>query len=167
MNTKLRIMVIALLASFSTASAIFLSPFTSWDDLTQKSPDIVIVRCTATPMSYTAIDGMVFSEIEVLFVLKGSTKTGHAKMVSQYVPHQGEEFLMFSTYQSNQRYQAYNAAETHRIVPIDRYFDFIELANKSPVEQIKLVLRNRLESVRRDLEQLTEERKRLEQNFNK
>jgi len=46
MNIKLRPTVIVLLVAVSTAMAVRILPFTSWDDLTRKSPDIIIARCT-------------------------------------------------------------------------------------------------------------------------
>jgi hypothetical protein len=99
------------------AMAVPILPFTSWDDISEKSPDIVIARCTVTAPDGPVGDGMVWSDIEVLSVLKGDTKPGVARMVSQHCPRQGERFLMFSTYQSNHLYRAYNATETYRVVP--------------------------------------------------
>ena len=49
MNMKLRSTMLVLLFAVSTATAVIILPFTSWDDLTKKSPDIIIARCTATP----------------------------------------------------------------------------------------------------------------------
>jgi len=166
MNWKLSYTVTALLAAFSTASAVFILPFTSWDDLTKKSPDIVIARCTATAKP-DGPDGMIWSEIEVVTVLKGDTKPAAAKMVSQYWPHQGDQFLMFSTYQSNELYRAYNATETYRIIPIHRYFQTSELTGKPLTEQIQLILHRRLDDLGKELERTTEEKKRLEQSLNK
>ena len=75
-------------------------------------------------------DGMIRSDIEVMSVLKGDTKQGTARIVSQYWPRQGERFLMFATYQSN---QLYNATETYRIVPIGRDFPTHELTGETLV----------------------------------
>src|SRR6266536_3265715 len=99
---KLRTTGIVLLVAVSTAAAVIILPFTSWDDLTRKSPDVVIARCATTPNPTVIGDGMISSDVEVLSVLKGDTKPGVAHMVSQYWPHQEERFLMFATYQSNQ-----------------------------------------------------------------
>src|SRR5216117_3727606 len=120
MNMKLRSTMLVLLFAVSTATAVIILPFTSWDDLTKKSPDIIIARCTATPQPMVVADGMIRSDIEVMSVLKGDTKPGSARMFSQYWPRQGERFLMFATYQGNHLYRAYNATETYRIVPLGR-----------------------------------------------
>ena len=157
--------MIGVLVAVSTAMAVIILPFTSWDDLTKKSPDIIIARCATTPNPTVIGDGIIWSDIEVFAVLKGDTKPGVARMVSQYLPHQEERFLMFATYQSNQLYRAYNATETYRIVPLSRYFPTNELAGKSLDEQIRLVLRRRLEDVNRELERLAKEKSRLEEGL--
>src|SRR2546425_12343942 len=40
---------ICVLVAVTTATAVIILPFTSWDDLTRKSPNIIIARCTTTP----------------------------------------------------------------------------------------------------------------------
>ena len=165
MNMKQLSAMIVLFVAVGTAMAVIISPFTGWDDLTRKSPDIVIARCVTTPNPTVVGDGMISSDVEVLAVLKGDTKPGVARMVSQYWPRQSERFLMFATYQSNQLYRAYNATETYRIVPLGRYFPTNALAGKSLDEQIQLVLRRRLEDVNRELQKNAEEKKRLEKGL--
>ena len=107
MNMKQLSAMIVLFVAVGTAMAVIISPFTGWDDLTTKSPDIIIARCATTPNPTGIGDGMISSDVEVLAVLKGDTKPGVAHMVSLYWPHQDERFLMFANYQSNQLYQAY------------------------------------------------------------
>ena len=145
----------------------FILPFTSWDDISKKSPDIIIARCTVTTPDGPIADGMVWSDIEVTTVLKGDTTPGTARMVSQYVPRQGERFLMFSTYQSNEPYRAYNATETYRVVPLGRNLLTNGLTGKTLDEQIQFVLRHRLEELRRELKEGAEEKKRLEEALKK
>jgi len=162
MNMKQLSAMIVLFVPVGTAMVVIISPFTGWDDLTRKSPDIVIARCATTPNPTVIGDGMISSDVEVLAVLKGDTKPGVAHMVSQYWPRQGERFLMFATYQSN---QLYNATETYRIVPLSRDFLANDLAGKSLDEQIQLVLRRRLDDVNRELEKDAEEKSRLEKGL--
>ena len=160
------IAIVVLLAAVS-AFAIAVVPFTSWDDISKKSPDIIIARCTATTPDGPIVNGMIWSDIEVLSVLKGDTKPGMARMVSQHAPRQGERFLMFSTYQSNDLYRAYNATETYRVVPLGGNFLTSELSDKALDEQIKLVFRHRLEELTRELQQGADEKKRLEEALKK
>ena len=148
--------------SITTAAAVLIASFKSWDDLTQKSPDIIIARCKETPKSGLVANGMIWADIEVVAVLKGDTKQGAARMVSQYYPHQGQRFLMFSTYQSNEHYSAYNATEEYRVVPIGPYFQVEQLTGKQLGEQIQMLLRARLEDLKRESEHAAEEKKRLE-----
>lgn len=136
MNMKTSARLVLLLAAASSTFAVSISPFTSWDDLTKQSPDIVIARCTATPEPKFIMDGQIWSDIEVLTVLKGDTKPGTARMVSGYWPHQGERFLMFSAWRTNQTYRAYNATEAYRVVPLGLHFRPYVLAGKSLDEQI-------------------------------
>jgi hypothetical protein len=166
MTMKLRTTMLVLLVAVSSAAAVIIGPFKSWDDLNKKSPDIIIARCTVTTPDGTPIgDGMVWSDIEVLSVLKGDTKPGATLMVSLYWPRQGERFLMFATYQSNQLYRVYNATETYRIVPLGRYFLTNELTGKPLDEQIQVVLRRRLEDVNRELEKNAKEKNSLEEGL--
>jgi hypothetical protein len=136
--------------------------FTSWDDLTKKTPDIVIARCVTTANPTWIVNWMVHTDIEVISVLKGDTKPGTARMYSGYRPYQGERFLMFAWYQSNQVNQAYAAPETYRIVRIGRDFQMFDLTGKKLEEQIQMVLSNRLVDLNRELEIGAEEKKRLE-----
>lgn len=159
--------IVSLVAAASSTFAVLIMPFSSWDDLTKKSPDIVIVRCITTSNPGVISDGMIWSDIEVTTVLKGGTKPSTARMVSQYWPRQGDQFLIFSAYQSNKFYRAYNATETYRIVPIGRYFLTNELTGKSLDEQIQLVLRHRLDELNRELKDGAGEKKRLEEGLKK
>lgn len=162
MNMKISITVVGLLAVAGSAFAVFISPFTSWNDLSKNSPDIIIARCATTAEPTVIADGMIWSDIDVMMVLKGETKPGTARMVSQYLPRQGDRFLMFSTYQSNELYRAYNATERYRIVPLGRYFLTNALTGKPLDEQIQLVLRHRLDELNQELKEGPDEKERLE-----
>jgi hypothetical protein len=151
----------------SVTLAIIMSPFTSWTDLEKRSPDIVFARCTTTPEPQVIVDGMITSEIEVQAVLKGATKPGTNLMVSEYLPHQGEHFLIFSTYSDQGIFKAYTAPEAYRIVPVDRYFGTNNLAGKTLDEKIQLVLQRRLDDLKRERERADEEIKRLETGLKK
>jgi hypothetical protein len=167
MNMKTSAMILGLLVAASSAFATAVIPFTSWEDISRKSPDIIIARCAVTTPDGPIGNGMVWTDIEVLSVLKGDTKPGTARMVSQYVPRQGERFLMFSTYQSNEHYRAYDATETYRVVPLGRYFLTNGLTGKTLDEQIQFVFRHRLEELSRELKDGAEEKKRLEEALKK
>jgi hypothetical protein len=167
MNRTRSATFIVFLAALSTATATLVSRFTSWDDLTQKSPDIIIARCTAVPDTRLNVDDMVWADIEVLSVLKGDTWPGTARMVSQYRPYPGERFLMFATYQNDKRYPAYNATEAYRVVPFESYLLTIALTGRPLTEQIQLVLRQRLEDLNHGWKPADDEKKRLKEGLKK
>jgi hypothetical protein len=159
---------LAFLVAINIASATASAPFASWDDLTQRSPDIVVACCTVTTSNPEwFVNGMIVSDVKVTAVLKGDSKAGAAKMVSHYWPHQGECFLMFSTHVSDQFFTGYNAVEGYRIIPINRHFQPGQLAGKRLTEQIRLILSLRLADVREELERITSEKNRLEQSYSK
>lgn len=164
MNHKRSLIIIGLLAAIGTVSAVYVSPFASWDDLTQKSPDIVIARCTATPDPEIILDGQIWSEVEILSVLKGNTKPAPAKMISEYWPRQGEQFLMFATYETESTDRTYySATENYRIILLPRNFLLSALTGKPLSEQIQIILRRRLNAVNDELNQAITEKKRLEE----
>jgi hypothetical protein len=166
MKTKALAITLVLLADIARLFAVFVAPFNSWDDLTRKSPDIVIARWTTTADPFLPGDAMIRSDIEVTSVLKGNTKASAARMVSQYWwPRQGEQFLMFSTYHSDER--LYNATESYRVIPLGRYFSTNQLTGKSLDEQIQLVLRCRLDELTGELKKGADEKKRLEEGLKK
>jgi hypothetical protein len=158
---------IVFLGALSTAAAVIVGKFTSWDDLRDESPSIIIARCTAVSDTGLIVDDMVWADIEVLSVLKGHAWFGRARMVSQYRPHPGERFLMFSTNQVDRRYPVYNATEAYRIVPFDSDVLTKQLIGKSLTEQIQLVLRQRLEDLNRSWKNADEEKKRLKEGLKK
>jgi hypothetical protein len=150
------------MAFTAAALGVILLPFNGWKDLAEKSPDIVIVQCTTNPAPGPIMDGMIWSDIEVISVLKGEGRTGLSRMVSQYRPHAGERFLLFGGYQSNELYQAYNATESYRVIPLAFYFSTNALAGKTLDQQIRLIVEHRLEVVKQELKERNEEKARLE-----
>jgi hypothetical protein len=151
-----------------TAFAVFTNKFKTWSDLTEQSPDILIAQCvstlgdTKTKRPVAVIDGVIHSEIEVVCVLKGSTKPGPTRMASRYWPFQGEKFLLFANYENNQFFSGYNAVEEYRVISLNRYFQTNVLSGKTLNEQIQLILTNRLNDLNGELARGQEEKRRLE-----
>lgn len=168
MNNIRSTIFIAILAAGSTAMATKFFPFTSWEDLTQKSPDIIIAWCKSPSINGIVVNGTYYSDIEVISVLKGDTKPGHATMASGYTPQQGEHFLMFSySSVSKDHSRCYAALEKYRVIPfsIDPIYHSIwskEFMEKSLTEQIHTVLKWRLEDLKHDLEHTSEQIKFIE-----
>jgi hypothetical protein len=157
---------------FATAATVFaalMSDFRSWDDLIGWSPDIVIAKCIPSPPDNSVkkplatIDNVNYSDIEVISVLKGNTKPGQSRMASQYCPCDGEQFLLFAEYGSNQFYRGYTAMEEYRVVPINNYFQTNQLSGKTLYGQIQLLLSNRLSDINEEVKRDNEEKNRIQE----
>lgn len=152
------------------AIAAVTQPFTTWDNLTNKSTDIVIVRCARTPQRLNVQsdgvvveikDGLISSEIQVVAVLKGRTNLGPAVLVSRYWPRQSDQYLVFSYYQDG----SFMAVERYRVVPLGIDFPTNVITGKSMEEQIQAMLRYRLDQLNHELEEQQAEKNRLEQGL--
>ena len=150
--------------------AIVTQPFSGWDNLTMKSSEIIIARCSKTPNRLNTgkggavielKDGMIQSDIEVVSVLKGATNLGSAQLSSRYWPRQSELYLIFSTHFEG----FYHATESYRVIPLGMDFPTNALAHQSLHEQIRTVFNYRLHQLDRELVQMQEERKRLEEGL--
>jgi hypothetical protein len=161
---------LVLLAMVSTALAVPMQPFSDWESVIQRSPDIILARCTQTPArSYVQPDGVVLefrdgilhSDIMIESVLKGVTNCAPAWLSSRYWPRQGELYLIFST-----RFEGlYHATESYRVIPLGMGFPTNVLSGQSLHEQIRTVFNYRLHELGRELQQRQEEKKRLEQGL--
>lgn len=158
-DMKKHIIITTLLVATGAVVAQIFTPFSSWDYLTEHSRDIIIARCTTTPQPTGVTNGIIESDIEVISILKGSTKLGMSHMQSWYHPYQGERFLIFANFYSN---SAYTAVESYQIVPLNRDFRTNDLAGKTLKEQIQIILNNRLKDLIDELARDNEEKLWLE-----
>jgi hypothetical protein len=164
------ISILTLLATTGTALALLVGRFTSWNNLIEQSPDIIIARCTATQDGMkpepTNFFGNVFcSDIEVISVLKGNAKLGLSHLTSLHRPLRGEHYLMFASFESNQVYTGYSAIEEYRLVPINVPMSSYltnALASKTLKEKVNLILSWRLKELNDELVRDNEEKARME-----
>jgi hypothetical protein len=172
MSKKTTVLRLALVVAAVTVMAVPIQPFTSWRDLTERAADISIARCSKTPDPFNmktngvGIDmegGLIESDIEVLFVLKGATNVGPTRLLSQYWPRQGENYLIFSSGHVG----SCQAIEPYRVVPLGTYFPTNVLAGKPLEQQIQVVLQYRLVHLNQELTVMQEEKKRLEEGLKK
>jgi hypothetical protein len=174
MKVKSCTIILLLLASVVCGLATIEKLFNGWEYV-MKSPDILIVQCTKTPdplydTSVRAGDGLVISQVEIESVLKGTTNSTMTtegrvsrseRLVSDFVPRQGEHYLIFAQYfQGN-----YQAAESYRIVPLGINFSTNMLAGESLDDKIQTLFKYRLSHLDQELKQMQEERKRLEEGI--
>lgn len=154
----------------TSASALLLAPFTSWDDLVERSPDIIIARCIATedllePPPTSIYPNVFNSDIQVISVLKGNSMPGMSHLVSTYFPYRGEYFAAFATYSTVRTNSVYVATEEYRIVPLIHFHGAGEFAGKTLNQQIQLILKERLIYLNDELAKGNEEKKRLEEGL--
>ena len=166
---KNNIAITALFAIVYGALAIPVGEFKSLSDLTDQSPEIIIARCTGTLDFISAsnnatvvVDGMIHSDIEVVFVLKGNSKTGMSQMASQYWPYRGEYFLVLANNEKDQFNSGYTAVERYRVISLSHNFMINQLAGKTSKEQIQLILNSRLKDLNSEIARDNEERQRIE-----
>jgi hypothetical protein len=140
--------------------------FPGWNILTEKSSDIIILRCNATPDPFNIwkdghqvdFQGLFDSEMQITYVLKGATNSGVTRLSSEYSPRQGEYYLVLGNYY-NGSYQAY---ERYRIVSLGTHFSTNSLSKKTFDEQIQMLLERRLNELSRKMKEEQEEKQRLE-----
>ncbi len=143
--------------------------FAGWSDLQQRSHDIFVARCDATPdqnpVGKDGIEintrGLVYSDMTVISIIKGVTNAGPARLKSVFCPRQGEYYLIFASYFNG----FYDAFEPYRIVPVGLRFSINDLDGKTVDEQIKALLRHRIDNLEQQIKAEQEEKARLEEAF--
>lgn len=141
-------------------------PFNGWDALVAKSPQIIVAKCLKAPVetlyrgngvAEVTRDGIVPSEIEVIVRLKGITNRGPVRAYCKVPLRRGEDYLIFAHY-----FNAYYAAEEYCVVPLGSDFSTDILAGKQLDAQIQILLQFRLNHLNREMENLQQEKMRLE-----
>lgn len=139
----------------------------------QMSPDIVIAKCTSTYGSKPTakpvpiLDGVIFSDIQVVSVLKGNTKPGPSRLASWYWPYPDQQFVIFGSYESDRYSTNYTAIEGYKIVPLSRNFPLHTLDGKTLDEQLQLIFSNRVSDLNEEIGQDEKEKTRLEEYLKK
>ncbi len=169
-NMKRNTLILILLAMVGSVFATLVSPFRSWSNLVDNSPDIIIARCNATPgFTLPGISPRMEiypqTDVEVVSVLKGNTKCGSSRLSSFYNPYQGELFVAFSTYMTLGTNSWYNANEEYKIIPLNSDFRISDLDGKTLDEQIQLILASRLKDLNDEIARDNEEIYRLNQGL--
>ena len=181
MKIKLTIVILTLISA-TLVMAIYTIPFPGWDWLKEKSPDIVIARCSRTPkpgqdQGAGPTGTLVYSDVEIISILKGATnwgtepleapKLGASKLSSEYWPRQGEYYLIFSIYNNG----CYQANEDYRVIPfgIGTLIDSITnaITGKPLDEQLQILFKRRLDNLNLQMQAEQKEKQRLEEGLQK
>jgi hypothetical protein len=125
---KKSFVILAFLASSMAAFGIWVLQFKSYDDLIEKSPEIIVARCVSTDdflsgsnFVVVPVDGMHESKIEVVSVLKGTPNTNITSLGSQYWPYRGENLLIFANDAKDQFNNGYTAIESYRVISMGHF----------------------------------------------
>jgi hypothetical protein len=165
MKTKVTILT-AFLITISVIARV-IAPFPGWDRLKQNSPNIIIAYCgKPTPPT----PGILFmnapasdSAIDVVLVLKGANNANSARLLTDHLLQQGENYLVFGYYGSG----IYQAFEEYRVIPLGVHFSTNSIAGKSLDEQIQILFQRRLDVLNRQIKEDQEEKQRLEEGLKK
>lgn len=162
-NMKIKIILpILILTTTSCLLATLSFPFQSWDWVKSHSNDIVIARCSKTPIpAPIRHDMLVDADGEVISVLKGKIKPGPTifRVWMHHWPCQNEYYLIFGFHDNN----LFEATDSYRVVPLGFSFSTNFLAGKTLDEQIQLLLQRRLDALNRQMAIEQEEKRILEQ----
>jgi hypothetical protein len=176
LNIKVIVLAWLSFVTVSSVMAVVTYSFSDWERLTQKSPDIIIARCSRTPDPYRdhgfgPTGALIDADIEVISIMKSSTNwgreplekaaTGVARVSSEFYPRQGEFYLIFSILYDHR----YQASEAYRVVPLGLTFNTNSLSGKTLDEQIQMLLKQRLNNLKQQMKDEQEEKQRLEEGI--
>lgn len=160
MKTKLIIISATLITVYSLARVIV--PFIGWDRVKESVSDIVVVRCKNPIQPQGTINGPNFeAEIEIVSFLKGTNVSRTARLETDHWLWHGEMYLILG-YNHGGTYVAY---EDYRVIPLGDRFSTNSIAGKPLDEQIKLLFKQRLTNLNRELAEGEAEKKRLEEGL--
>jgi hypothetical protein len=104
---------------------------------------------------------VVPSSIEIVSVLKGETNGAANYLRSQFLPRQGEYYLIFANFFAG----TYQAFEPYRVVPLGLEFSINSIAGKTLDEQVRMLLERRLIALTEQIKNEEEEKQRLEEGL--
>lgn len=161
MKNKIIIVSLALLMAIAV-SARLVAPFVGLGSLEESSSDIMVIRCGKPyqPADNVGAINAVYSdsEIEVLFVLKGTNGMGATRLQTDHDLHQGEDYLVFGNCNSS----VCQAFENFKVVPIGSRFSTNLISGRSLDEQIKTLSRHALFKLNRQIKLDQEQKQQLE-----
>jgi hypothetical protein len=154
------IIFVLLFASTTSVLAILTVSFPGWDLLKDKSPDIIIARCTKTPLQSYG-DGEFYSDVDVVSVLKGTNGLRSSQLWSLREARQGEYYLVYSTFHDG----SYQAIEEYRVIPLGGNFSTNSIAGKALDEQLQILFKRRIDNLNQEILHDGAEIQRLEEGM--
>jgi hypothetical protein len=164
MKNKIIILVASLITISVTARVI--APFNGWGNLTETSPDIIVVQCgkpTPSNPNVIVVNGIKSdSEIQIVFALKGTNVLSFARLQTDHELRQGENYLVFGYFDTG----ICKANEEYRVIPLGINFSTNSIAGKTLDEQIQILFQRSVANLNREIQKDQEEKQRLEQALN-
>jgi len=180
MKTKITFIALLLWIGVLPVMAFLTSDFPGWDSLTQKSPYIIIVKCKSSPGKERQVNGgkmsnplpagplggIVLTDAEIVFVLKGKDLKPQTPIVlwSRYWPLQGESYLLFATDFDGENSHAF---DEYRVIPLGHSFETNSLMGKTLDDQIQILLQSGINNLDSEIKRDTETKQRLESGLKK
>ena len=166
MKTKIIIVAASLITVGVMARII--APFHGWGDLTETSPNVIVVKCgKPTPpnpdvivMNGTKSD----AEIQIVSVLKGTNDLSSARLLDKTMNFDKGKIISVFGYFDNGICKAY---EEYRIVPLGDNFSTNSIAGKPLDEQIQIMFQRAVNKLDREIQTDEAEKGRLETGLKK
>ena len=166
-NMKTKIFVLVVLAAAAGSMARLVGSFSSWNQLVEQSPNIVIALCgkPVSPNPNVVVDNgpVSDSEVEIISTLKGTNQIVSSQLWTDHELVPNEIYLLFGRYDSG-IYQAY---EEYRVVPLGRQFSTNSIAGKPLDDQLHILFQAAVNNLNREIQKDEEEKGRLESGLKK
>jgi len=139
-----------------------IAPFLGWNNLTETSPEIIVVQCgkPTPPNPNIMVIGATKSdsEIQLVSVLKGTNDLSSTRLQTDHALRQGENYLVFGYFDSG----IFKAYEEYRVVPLGDNFSINSIAGKPLDEQIQIMFQRAVNKLDREIQTDEVEKGRLE-----
>jgi hypothetical protein len=152
-----------LISTVAISIAWVTSPFTTWQNVIERSSNIIVVRCDTSPQPDSYGGGLTKTDVSVVDVLKGPTNANSAPLVSSYLPRQGEYYLVFANFSEGY----YNAYADYNIVLVGSHYEKEMAAGNTLDEKVRSLLKRRLGFLTKQIELEEKEKQRLEEGLKK
>src|SRR4051812_3974858 len=103
---KIKIVLLTLLFTAFAVTARMMEVFSNWGNVRNRAHDIVIVNCGKPIVTVLPPNNIITgaaesdSEVEISYVLKGTNSLGMARLKTDHVLHQGEDYLVFGNFEN-------------------------------------------------------------------
>ncbi len=158
----------AIFLAVFTATAVLTTLFPGYDELKNRSSDIVVARCITNPptlLHFGADADINTFSIEIVTAIKGTNFAGIVPLVSEQWLTQGDDYLIFGDCENG----TCRAIEDFRVVPLGCPLGEGAITNsitgKSLDEEIQTLFKRAINNLDRQIKKDQEEKQRLEEGL--